>query len=142
MLGLDKQFDKEAYKQELDHQVAQKSFMKNQQRHHSSREDKERLERIRNQPVKDEFAEDKAFRYRYRQELDSQNAQTKSLRNEERIRDEQEARNSIGLPLGKYNPNYKELLDYELRKQIAEKKAEKSRQSENKRRRQSPSRAD
>ena len=126
-VGHDRHWDKDAYKSELDHQVALKDLQRSQLNSKLSREDRERLERIKNIPIKDERGEEKDFKKRYKTELDEQNKFVQALKDEERKKNEQLSHNDQGLPLGKYNPDYKDLLDYELRKQIAEKQDEKNR---------------
>ena len=131
-IGQDRDLDKEAYKHDLDHQVASKKITKQVIGAKSRKEDLERLQRISGMPIKDELGEQKQMRADYRNQLDAQNEVTRDLKESQRMREEAEARASQGLPIGNYNPNYKEYLDKELRRQIQEKEEVRQRQRDEK----------
>ena len=120
--GPDREFDKDKYRADLDSQVNQKYSAKRNQQLQKQQDDAEMLRRIKS--AQDSFipADPRSQMSDYKNDLDKQ-AAGNQLRNEARRRqDELEALKSNGLPLGQYNPNYKEYLNEELRRQIEEKR--------------------
>ena len=133
-IGNYKSYDKELFRKGLEEQMdqAKRQTMLNQQENLES--ELRRLAFIRS--AEKEYADphliEKGFANDLRSGLDEQVNQNNIRKNAQRNRDVQEELNQTGLPLGKYNPNYKEELIQTLNEQIKDKKAQQAADKEKK----------
>ena len=137
VFGEDRVFGKEAYRRELDLQVELKEKAKKEREDEAKKEEGRQKER-REGRVQEEAEEggEKRARETYRRELDVQKSANCVRREEEERLEKRKEMEDKGLPLGEYNPDYREYLKRELGRQVNEKEEAKEKEKKEKRERE------
>ena len=112
---------KEYLASELQKQIQDKNAQKDQEKAQKQHEENERLRKYKQAESAAKLNQSYQFKPDYKSELDHQNEELRTLKEQNRLQQIKEERNQTGLPLGQYNPDYREELKRGLDQQVNEK---------------------